>query len=173
MGNGALWALLSDQGMKLFGSAAILADPARLVGSVAAHVNRNRLATRSSLTAIRYICVMIIYLSSAGEMFMKLVVPEGARRLAATDHSGQPGGGWYFCGHPAARSCAFLYMGASFLLLSIVAMVWNAGRLVHHTWPWWVFGISWAWRFWWFSACSRNTDIKSRTLIVRLRHWDA
>ena len=40
------------------------------------------------------------------------------------------------------RVRAFLYLGSSFLLMSIVAMVWNAQRMVGHTWPWWAFGIS-------------------------------
>jgi len=67
--------LLSEQGLKLFAQPQFWLIPPAFSVLVAAHINRNRLS-ESSLTTIRYICVMIIYLSSAGEMFMKLVVPD-------------------------------------------------------------------------------------------------
>ncbi len=138
---------------------------------VAAHINRARLDD-SALTAIRYICVMIIYLSSAGEMFMKLVVsdaPEDWLRpiiLASLAVAG------IFAGI-LLRVRAFLYLGASFLLLSIVAMVWNAGRLVQHTWPWWVFGISLGLAILVVFGVFEKHRREVQALIARLRQWDA
>jgi hypothetical protein len=40
------------------------------------------------------------------------------------------------------RVRAFLYLGAGFLTLSLVSMVWHASRALHHVWPWWAFGFS-------------------------------
>ena len=37
---------------------------------------------------------------------------------------------------------AFVYLGASFLLLSILRMVWHATQTFEHSWPWWAFGIA-------------------------------
>ena len=39
------------------------------------------------------------------------------------------------------RVRAFLYLGSCFVLLSVVSMIWHAGVAIHHTWPWWAFGI--------------------------------
>jgi len=35
---------------------------------------------------------------------------------------------------------AFLYLGASFVLLSVISMVWHAQR-AQGVWVWWAFGI--------------------------------
>jgi hypothetical protein len=40
------------------------------------------------------------------------------------------------------RVRAFLYLGSSFLLLSLVSMVWHAAQNIGHVWPWWAFGIA-------------------------------
>ena len=42
----------------------------------------------------------------------------------------------------ALKVRAFLYLGSSFLLLSIISMVWHAARNIGHIWPWWAFGIA-------------------------------
>ncbi len=124
------------------------------------------------MTSVRYICVMIIYLSSAGEMFMKLVVPGGPEDwlrpiiLASLAVVG------IFAGI-LLRVRAFLYLGASFLLLSIVAMVWNAGRLVQHTWPWWVFGITLGLAILVVFGVFEKHRREVQSLIERLRQWDA
>jgi hypothetical protein len=171
MGNGALWALLSDQGFLLRAQPQFWLIPPALSVLVAAHVNRARLSD-ATLTSVRYICVMIIYLSSAGEMFMKLVVPGGPEDwlrpiiLASLAVVG------IFAGI-LLRVRAFLYLGASFLLLSIVAMVWNAGRLVQHTWPWWVFGITLGLAILVVFGVFEKHRREVQSLIERLRQWDA
>jgi hypothetical protein len=115
---------------------------------------------------------MIIYLSSAGEMFMKLVVPDAPEDwlrpiiLASLAVAG------IFAGI-LLRVRAFLYLGSSFLLLSMVAMVWNAGRLVHHTWPWWVFGITLGLAILFVFGVFEKHRRDVQSLIARLRQWDA
>jgi hypothetical protein len=171
MGNGALWALLAEKGMAIFVQPQLWLIPPALSVLVAAHVNRARLS-ESSLTALRYICVMIIYLSSAGEMFMKLVVPEAPEEwlrpiiLASLSVVG------IFAGI-LVRVRAFLYLGSSFLLLSLVAMVWNAGRLVHHTWPWWVFGITVGLAILVVFGVFEKHRREVQALVARLRQWEA
>jgi len=170
MGNGALWALLNDTGFVLADQPQIWMIPPALSVLVAAYINRDRLSD-NSLTAIRYICVMIIYLSSTGEMFMKLLVPEGSDDwlrpiiLASLSVAG------IFAGI-LLRVRAFLYLGASFLLLSIVTMVWNAGRLLHHTWPWWVFGISLGLVILVIFGVFEKNRREVQQLVSRLRQWE-
>jgi hypothetical protein len=71
------------------------------------------------------------------------------------------------------RVRAFLYLGSSFLLLSIVAMVWNAGRIVQHTWPWWVFGIGVGLSILVLFGVFEKHRRDVQNLITRLRQWDA
>jgi hypothetical protein len=35
-----------------------------------------------------------------------------------------------------------VYLGASFLLLAILSMIWHAAQIIDHSWPWWAFGIA-------------------------------
>ena len=77
MGNGALWALFVEQGLQLTTQPQLWMIPPALSVLGASYINRDRLSD-NTLTAIRYICVMIIYLSSTGEMFMKLM-PQGCQ----------------------------------------------------------------------------------------------
>ncbi len=170
MGNGALWALLNDTGFVLADQPQFWMIPPALSVLVAAYINRDRL-NDNTLTAIRYICVMIIYLSSTGEMFMKLLVPEGSDDwlrpiiLASLAVAG------IFAGI-LLRVRAFLYLGASFLLLSIVTMVWNAGRVLHHTWPWWVFGISLGLVILVIFGVFEKHRREVQQLVSRLRQWE-
>ncbi len=170
MGNGALWALLTDHGFQLTAQPQFWMIPPALSVLVAAYWNRDRLSD-SSLTAIRYICVMIIYLSSTGEMFMRLLVPAGSedwlRPIILTSLSLAG----IFAGI-LLRVRAFLYLGASFLLLSIVTMVWNAGRVLHHTWPWWVFGISVGLVILVIFGLFEKHRREVEQLVTRLRQWE-
>ena len=103
---------------------------------------------------------------------MKLVVPDGVEDwlrpiiLASLAVVG------IFSGI-VLRVRAFLYLGASFLLLSIVAMVWNAGRLVQHTWPWWVFGITLGLAILVVFGVFEKHRREVQSVIARLRQWDA
>ena len=137
VGNMALWALMSHHGLQFIDRPQLWLIPPALSILVAGQLNRDRL-TEAQLTALRYFCVTMIYVSSTGEMFIR-----GA---------GHPDNWW----HPmllatlsvagilagmAMRIRAYLYLGSSFLFLSLVSMVWHAARAIEHVWPWWVFGI--------------------------------
>ena len=102
---------------------------------VAAQWNRKRLSP-AQLTGIRYLSSIVIYTSSAGEMFLRGVGESLALPmvLMALSVAGVLVG-------ILLRVRAFLYLGTSFLLLSIVSMVWHAAQNIGHVWPWWAFGV--------------------------------
>ncbi len=135
-GNGALWALLHEQGIEILAHPQMWLIPPALSVLGAAHINRDRLS-EAQLTAIRYLSVTVIYISSTGEMFLQgigehLWLPIVLAMLS-------------LCGIFAGillHVRAFLYLGTSFLLLSLVSMVWHAARSIGHVWPWWAFGIA-------------------------------
>jgi hypothetical protein len=101
----------------------------------AAQWNRQRL-TEAQLAAIRYPAITLLYVSSAGEMFLTGIAESFWLPVVLMVLSvlGVLAGMWL-------RVRAFLYLGASFLLLSLVSMVWHAAAAIDHTWPWWAFGI--------------------------------
>lgn len=168
--NGAIWSLLHDSGFSLLAQPQFWLIPPALSVLLASQLNRNRL-TEAQLTAVRYICVIIIYLSSSGEMFMKMLIPTEA------DHWSRPvilaslAVAGIFAGI-LLRIRAFLYLGTSFLLLSVVAMVWNAARLVQHTWPWWAFGITLGLFILVMFGVFEKHRREAQQLVQRLRQWE-
>ena len=134
-GNAALWALLNEHGIQMLAHPQMWLIPPALSVLGAAQLNRRRL-TEPQMTAIRYLSVIVIYVSSTGEMFLQgigenLWLPVVLASLSV-------------CGVFAGillQVRAFLYLGTSFLMLSLVSMVWHAARNIGHVWPWWAFGI--------------------------------
>jgi hypothetical protein len=63
-------------------------------------------------------------------------------------------------------------MGTAFVLVSLVSMVAHASRSIHHSWPWWAFGIAMGglilFVFGWFEG-HREQMVR---LVERLRHWE-
>jgi hypothetical protein len=134
-GNGALWAMWQEHGRSILAHPQMWLIPPALSVLAAAQLNRKNL-DQAQLTGIRYLCVMIIYVSSTGEMFINgvaenLVLPMVLAGLSVMG---------VFAGI-LMRIRAFLYLGSSFLLLSMVSMVWHAQQRFDHVWPWWMFGI--------------------------------
>jgi hypothetical protein len=133
VGNATVCSLLYDQGVTLLLHPQMFVIPPCLTVLAAAQLNRDRLDARA-LASIRYFAMTAIYVSSTGEMFQHgigttLWLP---MVLAALSVLGVLAGIVF-------RVRAFLYLGTSFLLLSIVSMVWHAARSIGHVWPWWVF----------------------------------
>lgn len=137
-GNGALWVLLRDRGATILYHPQLWLIPPAMSVLAAAHINRDRLK-EAQLTAIRYLCVMVIYVSSTADIFLtsaggrepNLLMPIA---LAALSVVGVLSG-------IALKVRAFLYLGSAFLLLSMVTMVWQSAHQIGHVWPWWAFGI--------------------------------
>ncbi|MCX7423168.1 MAG: hypothetical protein NT013_27035 [Planctomycetia bacterium] len=134
-GNVGLWSLWSEYGFELFVRPQVWLIPPAVSVLAAAQWNRQRL-TDTQLAAIRYPAITLIYVSSAGEMFLTGIsqsfwLPVVLMVLSV---------GGVLAGI-MLRVRSFLYLGASFLLLSMVSMVWHAADAINHTWPWWAFGI--------------------------------
>lgn len=134
-GNGALWAFWMEQGQVFTQHPQLWLIPPALSVLIATHLNREKLNT-AQLTAIRYFATMSIYISSTGDMFIagvadSLLPPVILCSLSVLG---------VFAGM-MFRVRAFLYAGSSFLVLSIVSMIWHASQSLGHVWPWWAFGI--------------------------------
>ncbi|MCL4204336.1 MAG: hypothetical protein KJ000_17775 [Pirellulaceae bacterium] len=134
-GNGALWALLHDSGFSLWQQPQFWLIPPAVSALIAGQLNRRRL-TGEQLTALRYASMLVIYVSSTSEMFLRGIGSSlwPPMILASLSVAGMLLG-------IALRIRAFLYLGASFVLLSVVSMVWHAAKAIEHSWPWWAFGI--------------------------------
>jgi hypothetical protein len=134
-GNVGLWSLWSEHGVELLVRPQVWLIPPAISVLAAAQWNRQRL-TEAQLAAIRYPAITLLYVSSAGEMFLTGIAESFWLPVVLMVLSvlGVLAGMWL-------RVRAFLYLGASFLLLSLVSMVWHAAAAIDHTWPWWAFGI--------------------------------
>lgn len=135
VGNAGLWALWYEHGHTILAHPQLWLIPPALSVLVAAQLNRRQLS-EAQLTAIRYFCVTVIYVSSTGEMFItgvaeSLWMPIILATLSVVG---------VFVGI-LLHVRAFLYLGTSFLMLSVVSMVWHAAQNIGHVWPWWAFGI--------------------------------
>jgi hypothetical protein len=134
-GNAALWSLLTDTGFAFWRHPQFWLIPPAVSALVAGHLNRRHLKP-AQLAALRYASVLLIYLSSTSEIFLRGVGESlwPPMILAALSVVG------VFVGI-ILQVRAFLYLGTSFVLLSVVTMVWHAARAIQHVWPWWAFGI--------------------------------
>jgi hypothetical protein len=110
--------------------------PPALSVLVAAQWHRRRL-TAAQVASLRYVCVAVIYISSTSEIFISGI---GERLWPPMVLTLLSVAGIMF--GILMRVRAYLYLGALFLLLSMITMVSHAQLRLGHTWPWWVFGIT-------------------------------
>jgi hypothetical protein len=165
-GNAGLWALWHEHGIQLVDHPQLWLIPPALSVLVAVQLNRRGLS-EEQVTGIRYLCTMIIYVSSTGDMFItgigeNLALP---MILAGLSVFGALAG-------IALRVRAFLYLGLSFLLLSIVSMVWHAARHINHVWPWWAFGIGLGLAILTLLGVFENKRKEVQALLERVRRWE-
>jgi hypothetical protein len=158
--------LFSEQGLRFIEHPQIWLIPPALCAIAAAQFNRDRL-TAAQLTAIRYLAITVIYASSTAEMFIRgiansLWLP---LVLATLSTAGVLLG-------IALRVRAFLYLGTTFLFLSIVAMVYHAHQNIHHVWPWWAFGISLGIAILTMFGIFEKKRNEVLEVVDRLRQWD-
>jgi hypothetical protein len=165
-GNAGLWALWHEHGIRLVDHPQLWLIPPALSVLVAVQLNRHRV-NEEQVTGIRYLCTMIIYVSSTGDMFItgigeNLALP---MILAGLSVLGALAG-------IALRVRAFLYLGSSFLLLSIVSMVWHAARHINHVWPWWAFGIGLGLAILALLGVFENKRKEVQALLENVRRWE-
>jgi hypothetical protein len=134
-GNIGLWFLLGEHGHTLIEHPQVWLIPPALSVLVSAHMNRTHLSDEQ-MTTVRYISVLVIYVSSTADMFVSGVAETLwlPMVLALLSVLGILTG-------IVLRIRAYLYLGASFLFLSVLSMVYHAYRNINHVWPWWAFGI--------------------------------
>ena len=164
-GNGALWALLNQRSFNFLEHPQFWLIPPAASVLVAAQLNRRRLDP-PVLIAVRYICMIVIYLSSTSEIFLRggdsLWPP---MILAALAVAGAMLG-------IVLRIRAFLYLGSAFVLMAMISMVWHASRAIEHVWPWWAFGIGMGIAILVLFGIFEKQREEVQRLILRLRQWE-
>jgi hypothetical protein len=136
-GNGGLWYLLHETSeYRFFQHPQAWLIPVALSVLLAAQLNR-RDFSESQMTAIRYLCLMTIYVSSTADIFINGVAssPWLPLVLAALSLAGVVTGMMF-------RIRAFLVLGSTFLLLAIATMIKYASVNLGWTWLWYVAGIA-------------------------------
>jgi hypothetical protein len=167
-GNGGLWMLLdksTDYGF--YQHPQLWLIPVALSVLVASHVNREQL-TKDQLTMIRYATLMMIYVSSTSDIFIKGVGESGwlTMILLALSVIGVLAG-------MVMRIRAFLFLGTSFLLLSLLSLIWMASDNLNWGGRWAVIGIAFGVlivvAFTFFEKKRREM----LELVERLKQWQA
>jgi hypothetical protein len=165
-GNGALWSLLRQTEFDFRQHPQLWLIPPAVSVLIAGQLNRRRLDL-GQLTALRYASILVIYLSSTSEMFLRGIGESlwPPMVLAALSVVGVLVG-------IALQVRAFLYLGASFVLLSVVSMVWHASRAIEHSWPWWAFGIGLGMCILTLFGVFEKKRLEVTAWIERLRQWE-
>jgi hypothetical protein len=134
-GNAGLWALLHHNNLAFLAHPQMWLIPLALVILVAEHLNRDRLSEPQS-SALRYLSLLAIYVSSTADMFIAGLgqSPVWPLVLAILSVTGVLAG-------ILLRVRAFLYLGTTFLFVVITSMIWHAAVNRHQMWVWWASGI--------------------------------
>ncbi len=134
--NGGLWYLLHEtEGLGLLDHPQLWLIPPSLCVLAAAYLNRERL-TETQLTGVRYLTSTMIYTASTADIFLNGVAeaPWLPFVLAGISILGILAG-------IMLRVRAFLFLGTSFLGLSLLTIIWYAAVDLQQTWLWFVSGI--------------------------------
>ena len=167
-GNAALWTLFTDRGFEFVQHPQMWLIPPAVCVLIAAQLQRNRLDA-NLLAAIRYAAMIVIYVSSTSEIFLRGMGKEFWPPLILMGLSvlGAMMG-------IAFRVRAFLFLGFAFMLVSLTSMVWYASTaLFSHVWPWWAFGIGVGIAILVLFGYFEKNKAEVRALIERLRRWEA
>jgi hypothetical protein len=134
--NFGLWVIFAHQEQTVFLlHPQLWLIPLALILLAAESLNRDRLTPQLSL-GLRYLALLLIYLSSTADMFIaglgnSVVLPVA---LAVLSILGVLAG-------IVLRVRAFLFLGVTFLFLVIFAQIWHAAVDRAQTWVWWASGI--------------------------------
>lgn len=167
LGNLALWVFYNRYpGLAFFEHPQLWLIPPALSLLVAGHLNRSRLAP-SQLAMLRYVCVGAIYLSSTAEIFIRGIGQAlwPPMVLAVLAVAGMFAGMLF-------HVRAYLYFGALFLLMAMIAMVSHAQQRLGHVWPWWAFGIALGTAILVMFGLFEKRRNKLKNIADELRRWD-
>ena len=129
--NGGLWYFLQNTvQIQFLLHPQLWLIPGAVCVLIAAYMSRNQLS-RSQMSAIRYLASAVIYSSSTADIFINGVgkAPWLPVMLAGLSIVG------IFAGI-MMRVRAFLFLGISFLLISLLSVVWYAAVDLEQTWLW-------------------------------------
>jgi hypothetical protein len=164
--NMGLWVLLYHHEWYFYVHPQVWLIPLALIALVSEHANRDRL-TASQSAGLRYLALLVIYLSSTADLFIAGLGRSLVLTLVLTVLSvlGVLAG-------MLLRVRAFLFLGVTFLLLVILTMIWHAGVDQQRTWVLWsagiVLGVAILTLFGIFEK--RRNDVLR--LVDELRQWD-
>ncbi len=133
----AFWTLLQSQpNLQFFEHPQFWLLPPAIASLGFVEWNRNKL-TETSVTATRYIGILVAYLSSTAEMMIRAFDGQFWPPLVLLLISviGMVAGF-------LTRVRAFLYCGSAFIFIALLGMVWHAQQAIDQVWPWWAFGIA-------------------------------
>ena len=168
LGNVTLWSFYRevDFASLVSNPQAWLIPPA--VSTLAAAQAYRQQLSRTALASLRYIAAGVIYISSTSELFIQglgeTLWPPMV--LAFLSVVGVLAGIFL-------RIRAFLYFGATFLLMAMIAMVSHAGRAFNHVWPWWAFGITLGVLILLAFGMFEKWRDESRDMLRKMKDWDA
>jgi hypothetical protein len=137
LANAAWWIVLVQQpGWGFLAHPQVWLIPPAACVLVIVHFYRDRLETQVT-TAIRYAASLVIYISSTADMLIQQVGSHlsGPIILIVLALLGMLAG-------VILRVRPFLYLGATFVFLGVISMVWHAHHAFDAAWLWWVFGIT-------------------------------
>ncbi|MDZ4852625.1 MAG: hypothetical protein SGI77_25330 [Pirellulaceae bacterium] len=133
----SFWSLLHSQAnLRFFEHPQFWFLPPSIAVLVFVEVNRDRL-NKSVVVAVRYMAILIAYLSSTSEIFLKAFEGQLWQPLLLLILA--------LLGVAAGivlRVQAFLFSGVVFTAVALLGMVWHAQQAIGQVWPWWAFGIA-------------------------------
>ncbi len=136
-GNGGLWYMLQrSDSYGLLQHPQMWLIPIALSVLIASYLNRDRF-NEEQMTGIRYITLMVIYVSSTSDILINGVAesPWLPLALAGLSIVGVLAGVMF-------RIRAFLFLGSTFMLIAVISMIWYASVNLGWTWLWYVAGIA-------------------------------
>ena len=166
--NGSLWYLLSrTDNFSLLERPQLWLAPVAISVLIAAYLNRERLSP-AQMTNLRYITLSVLYVSSTAEIFVRGVAlsPWQPLVLMLLSAAGVLLG-------IMLRVRAFLYLGSSFLMISILTMVWHASANFGWTWLWYVTGIVLGLTIILLFAMFEKKRSEFLSLVEGLKTWEA
>ena len=135
-GNGGFWYVLHrTDNFGLLQHPQVWFIPFALSVLIATHLNRERF-DENQMTTIRYISLMMVYVSSTADIFINGVAQSPWLPLVLMILSVAG----VMCGI-IFRIRAFLFLGTAFLIIAMVTMIYYASANLGWTWLWWVAGI--------------------------------
>ena len=165
--NGGLWNILHhSSGVGLLTHPQLWLIPLCVSLLAAAHLNRKQLSA-VQMTTLRYACLTGVYVSSTVDLFINGVSssPGLALVLSSLSVVGVLAG-------IALRVRSLLFLGAGFLVLSLLALIWQASTNLGWTWLWYVAGILLGVAIIIFFALFERKRHELLQVVDRLKTWD-